>query len=145
MFLGKFFCGLDKENGVATPEVFRRYLNGDAYITQGFDHNLWVLTNEAFQEIYKKLAQLNIADPLARLLFRLILGAATEAGLNTQGYLKIPDELRRYAHIEDQVLLIGLGDYFEIWSPKYWEKQEEELKNTESNTERFSTFELTTR
>jgi len=145
LFLGKYFCGLDKEYRFLTPEGFRRYLSDDVYITQGFDQNLWVLSQEAFREVYKKLGYLNIADPLARLLFRLILGAATESGLTKQGYLKIPDGLRSYAKIMDEVLLIGQGDYFEIWSPELWDMQEAKLRKTESNAERFSAFEVTTR
>ena len=145
MFLGKYFCGLDKECRFLAPDGFKKYLSDGMYITQGFDHNLWVLSNNAFQAIYEKLGHLNITDPLARLLFRLLLGAATQSGLNGQGYLKIPDDLRGYAHIGNEVLLIGQGDYFEIWSPELWDEQEAELRKTESNTERFSTFEITTR
>ena len=145
MFLGKHFCGLDIEHRFLAPDGYKKYLADEVYITQGFDHNLWVFSNEAFQEIYKKLGELNIADPLARLLFRLILGAATEAGLSDQGYLEIPNGLRGYALIKDEVLLIGQGDYFEIWSPELWEQQEIELREAESNTERFSIFEITTR
>lgn len=145
MFLGKFFLELDKEYRVTIPERFRGFLTEDMYVTRGFDNNLWVFTSDTFREIYNKLRLLNIADPLARLLFRLILGAATEAGLNGQENLKITDDLRKYAHIDNQVLLIGQGDYFEIWSPKDWEKQEDEIKKTESNIERFSMFEITTR
>ena len=145
MYLGKIFCGLDKEHRVLTPEGYRKYLTGDVYITQGLDNNLWVLSKDVFQEIFRKLGQLNIADPLARVLFRLILGSATETGLDTRGYLKIPDDILGYAKIEDEVLLIGQGDYFEIWSPELWAKEEAELRNTESNNERFSMFEITTR
>ena len=145
MFLGKYFCGLDKDLRFLTPDGFKRYLTDEVYITQGFDHNLWVLSNSAFQEIYEKLRRLNVADPLARLLFRLILGATTETGLNNQGYLKIPEGLREYAQIENEVLLVGQGDYFEVWSPDLWHKQEAELRNMEINTERFAKFEITTR
>jgi MraZ protein len=146
LFLGKHFRGLDHDHRFLTPDGYKKNLDDEVYIiTQGFDHNLWVFSSEAFQEIYKKLANLNIADPLARLLFRLILGAATEAGLSDQGYLEIPDGLRGFAGIENEVLLVGQGDYFEIWSPELWNKQEVELRKAESNTERFSTFELTTR
>ena len=80
LFIGKYFCGLDKDLRFLAPDGFKRYLADEVYITQGFDHNLWVLSNSAFQEIYEKLGRLNVADPLARLLFRLILGAATESG-----------------------------------------------------------------
>jgi MraZ protein len=145
LFLGKYFCELDSEYRFLTPDGYRKNLVDDVYITQGFDSNLWVLTNDAFREIYKKMTQLNVADPLARLLFRLILGAATDIKLNDQGYLKIPGDLREYAHIEKEALLIGQGDYFEIWAPELWEKQEIELKDTKSNIGRFSMFEITTR
>ena len=145
MFLGKYSCGLDKENHFVPPNEFQKYLTNDVYITQGFDRNLWVLSKSAFQEVYKRLGHLNIADPMARLLFRLILGAATEAGVNDQGYFRIPDSLRGYAQIDREILLIGQGDYFEIWSPELWDVQETELKKAESNTERFSALELTIR
>ena len=145
MFLGKHHCRLDKDLRFSTPDRYLRYLTDETYITQGFDQNLWVLSNNAFQEIYKQLSQMNISDPLARLLFRLILGAATETELSDQEYLKIPNELREYAKIEKDVLLVGQGDYFEIWSPDIWSKQEEELNNMEMNTKRFSTFVISTR
>lgn len=145
MFLGKYFCELDEGGRFTPPEGYKGYLRDEVIITQGFDNNLWGLTNSAFQTIYRKLGQLNIADPMARLLFRLILGAATEAGINDQGFLKIPDALREYAQIKNEVLLIGQGDYFEIWSPELWDKQEVELRKTDSNVVRFSTFEITTR
>lgn len=143
MFLGNYFCNLDEQHRLLTPEGFRKYLSEGMYITQGFDNNLWVLSNDAFQEIYQKLRTLNIANPVARLLFRLILGAATEIGLSGQEFLKIPDALREYALIDDQALLIGQGDYFEIWSPTLWNEQEQELRNPMSNIERFSAFDIT--
>lgn len=145
LFLGKHFCELDKKSQFIPPDEFKNYLTSDVYITQGFDHNLWVLSESSFQEIYKKLGSLNITDPLARMLFRLILGTATETGMDDQGYLKIPNSLHAYAHLDKKILLIGQGDYFEIWSPEQWSRQETELVNLEANTNRFSAYELTTR
>ena len=58
MFLGKYFCGLDKEYRFEIPEGFSKHLTDEIYITQGFDHNLWVLSKSAFQEIYKKISEL---------------------------------------------------------------------------------------
>lgn len=145
MFLGKHFCGLGKNGEFAPPGEFKKHLTSEVYITQGFDHNLWVLSGNAFQEIYKKLGQLNVTNPMARMLFRLILGAATEFEIDDQGYLRVPEDLQAYAHLEKEILLIGQGDYFEIWSPEQWSLQEAELRKLEVNTNRFSTFEITTR
>lgn len=144
MFLGKHLCELDEEKRFLTPAGFRKHLTSEVTITQGFDQNLWVLSEGAFQKIYKKLGTLNVTDPMARLLFRLILGAATVAGLSKRGQMTIPKDLLGYAQIKDEVLLIGQGDYFEIWSPELWDKQEVELRKAEANATRFSTFDITT-
>ena len=145
LFLGKLFCGLNKEYRFIIPDGYKTHLTDEVIMTQGFDRNLWVLSNSAFQEICKKMGSLNLTDPMTRLLFRLVLGTAVEINVNSDGYLEIPNDLREYAQIENEVFVIGQGDYFEIWSPQLWKQQEAELRKTEENIERFSTLEMTTR
>ena len=36
----------------------------------------------------------------------------------------IPDGLKDFAKLQKHALLIGQGDYFEIWSPDLWKVQE---------------------
>lgn len=138
MFLGKNFCTLDKQNRLLLPPAYRDQLSGPMYITQGFDRNLMFLTAAAFQEIYDGVRALNIANPLARLLFRMILGSAYEARADAQAWVQIPDSLRIFAALSEQALLIGQGEYFEIWSPEFWKQQEEQLADAEANGSRFS-------
>jgi MraZ protein len=138
LFLGKNFCTLDKQNRLLLPAAFRSQLSGEIYITQGFDRNLMFLTTSAFQDIYEGVRALNIADPLARLLFRMILGTAFEASADDSGQVEIPDDLQKFATLNEQVLLIGQGSYFEAWSPDLWKKQEEQLADAEANGSRFS-------
>lgn len=110
-------------------------------MTQGFDRNVQVLTAGAFQQLYRQAAALNVADPLARLMLRLFLGSAIEvpAGKTT---LTIPDRLRAYAGLEGNVLLVGQGDYFEIWSPQEWGEQESQIQDTNANASRFAALKL---
>jgi MraZ protein len=145
LFLGKHACTLDQDNRLPAPSTFREELSSAVYITEGFDRNLLVLTGNAFQEIYERVRSLNIADPLARLLLRLILGTAHEAKADPDGYLAIPDELKDFAELHQDILLIGQGDYFEIWSPDLWNKQEIQLRDAETNSGRFSTLVIATR
>ena len=114
-------------------------------MTQGFDRNLQVLTASAFQEIYRRVTSLNIADPLARLLLRLILGTATEMGVNKSNHLMIPENLKEYANLQQNILLVGQGDYFEIWAPDLWARQETLLRDAETNSARFSLLTVATR
>ena len=145
MFLGKHSSKLDKYNRLSTPSQFREELSNRSYMTQGFDRNLLVLTKDAFQEIYRRVVSLNIADPLARVLLRLILGTAHEVHLDKNGHLPIPDELKEFANLHEDVLLVGQGDYFEIWSADLWNNQETQLKDADTNSSRFSKLTVATR
>ncbi len=143
MFLGKFSRSLDGNSRFSVPPAFRGSLARGAYVTQGFDRNLQVLTTDAFQEIYRTAISLNIANPLARLLLRLVLGTAQESGVDADGQLVIPEELKEYANLQKDILLVGQGEYFEVWSPDLWNQQEAQLRDAEANANRFSALTLT--
>ena len=143
MFLGKFSRILDHKSQFSVPPVFRGSLAGGAYLTQGFDRNLQVLTADAFQEIYRTVISLNITNPVARALLRLILGTAHEAAVDANGELSIPEELKNFANLNKDIFLIGQGEYFEIWSPDQWDQQETQLRDAEANANRFSALTVT--
>jgi MraZ protein len=145
LFLGKFTRTIDTENRFKLPSPFRDELAGGAYMTQGFDRNLQVLTAGAFQEVYRRAASLNIADPLARLLLRLFLGTAVALATDKNGTITIPDDLKEFAALGQDLLLVGQGDYFELWAPALWSEQEAQLKDADKNSSRFSTLTITTR
>jgi MraZ protein len=86
-----------------------------------------------------------MTDPIARLLLRLIFGTANELTANTSGYLTIPPSLKDFAGLQEDALLIGQGDYFEIWSPELWDTQETQIRDAETNSTRFSELTVTAR
>jgi len=135
---------MDARNRITVPASFKAELTGGAYMTQGFDRNLQVLTASAFEQLYRQATALNIADPLARLLLRLFLSSAVELP-QAKTSIGIPDNLREFADLKENVLVIGQGDYFEIWAPELWSQQEAELRNVEANAIRFAGLTLGTR
>ena len=140
MFLGKYSRTLDATSSFSVPPSFVGPLSGGAYLTQGFDRNLQVLTNDAFQEIYRTVVSLNITNPLARLLLRLVLGSAHELGVDANGQFTIPEELQQFANLNNEIFVVGQGEYFEIWAPELWGQQEAQLRDAEANASRFSTL-----
>ncbi len=112
-------------------------------MTQGFDRNLQVLTADAFREIYRIVISLNIANPVARALLRMILGTAHESTVDANGDLTLPEELKDFANLNKDIFLIGQGEYFEIWSPDQWDRQEAQLRDAETNANRFSALTVT--
>jgi len=86
---------------------------------------------------------MNLADPTARLLRRLILSNAYPIEADKVGRILVPQNLRAFLGIENGELIVaGQGEYFEVWTPTLWNEQMTELQNTEANNARFSTLDL---
>jgi MraZ protein len=144
MFIGQHNTSLDVKNRLTLPARYRGMFSDGVYITQGFDRNLLLLSSEAFNEVIHSIKGMNIADPLARLLFRMILGSATKLDLDGNGCVFIPQELIDFANIDKGAMLVGQGDYFEVWAPQLWHEQEISLNNVEANAHRFSALTICT-
>ena len=142
MFLGKYQISMDEEHGLFIPPPFRQLLADGAYITRGFEQNLMVMSEKAFQEKYARVVSLNIADPCVRLLLRLILANASKLDISDSGRAVIPPELTSFASMDKEIILVGQGDYIEAWAPSSWDKQSAILLDIDANSERFAQLNL---
>ena len=143
MFIGQYQHNLDDKGRLMIPARFRELLEGDAYITQGFDKCLMVMTDAYFKQVYERIESMNLADPTARLLRRLILSNAYQVEADKVGRILVPQILRAFLGIENGELIVaGQGEYFEVWTPALWSEQMTQLQDTEANNARFSTLDL---
>ena len=143
MFLGQFQHNLDDKGRLMIPARFRELLEGGAYITQGFDKCLMVLTEAYFKQVYERIEAMNLADPTARLLRRLILANAYPVEVDKVGRILVPQNLRTFLGIPSGELVVaGQGEYFEVWTPVTWSEQMALLQDVEANNARFSTLDL---
>ena len=125
------------------PARFRELLEGGAFITQGFDKCLMVMTDAYFKQVYERIESMNLADPTARLLRRLILANAYPVEADKVGRILMPQNLRVFLGIENGELIVaGQGEYFEVWTPALWSEQMAQLQDVEANNARFSTLDL---
>lgn len=142
MFLGQFQHNLDEKGRLMIPAAFRQTLEGGAFITQGFDRCLMVMTETHFQQVYERINAMNIADPAARILRRLIFSNAYKFEVDKVGRILLPQNLRQFADLNSDAIVAGQGEYFEIWAPVEWNKQMNAIQDTEANNQRFSTLNL---
>jgi MraZ protein len=142
MLLGQYKLSLDDDNELVLPEAFQELFEDGAYVTRGFEQNLLLMNEKEFQELYKRVAGLNLADPVARLLHRLILGNATKIEISASGRICLPEDLLSIAGLEKEIVLVGQGDYCEAWAPANWEKQTTILLDTAANSARFAQLDL---
>jgi MraZ protein len=144
MFLGRYFHTLDNKGRLTVPARYREMLEPGAYITKGFEVNLTVMTPAAFANISKQVSEKSYTDPVARLLRRFIFSNGEFVELDKSGRILIPQFLRETANLESEVVLVGVGDSFEIWSPTNWHDQDELLADTKANVERFVAYDIST-
>jgi MraZ protein len=140
MFFGKYTLKIDSTNQLALPSDFYEAMSTPVYITQGFDRNLLLLSQQAFNTIYSHVKATSISDPLARLMSRLFLSGAVEIVLDGSGKIELPSSLREYAGLGMEIILVGQGDYSEIWSPDLWQEQMNTLNDHAANAHRFEKF-----
>ncbi|HEU5329789.1 MAG TPA: division/cell wall cluster transcriptional repressor MraZ [Thermomicrobiales bacterium] len=121
MFLGRFSHNLDAKGRLAIPAKFRSELAEGVVVTRGIDRCLSVYPLAAWQTLAEKVSALSISDPDARQFKRMVFAEAMDETLDTQGRIVLPPELRRYAGIDREAVVVGMNTYVEIWEPGRWE------------------------
>jgi MraZ protein len=76
-----------------------------------------------WEEIERKLVRLPSLDKQARRLQRLMVGYATELEVDAHGRILLPKELREFAALDRQAILIGQGNKFELWDEERWNEK----------------------
>ena len=145
MFLNQYQHSFDDKGRLTIPSKLRELPVEGAYVVQGLDRNLMVLPPAAFEIIYNRLMAMSMTDPSARLLRQIILGNALQVVPDGAGRILISPNLRKYAGLQNEVVFVGQGDYFEIWSPELWQEQQVQINDSTTNAQRFATLDLRTR
>jgi MraZ protein len=146
MFLGQYRHSLDSKDRLTVPARYRELMDDGAYLLRGLDRNLIVMTTKAFEAISQHLNQMSMTDPLTRELRRLIFGTASRLEVDKAGRILIPEFLCKVVGLtsDKEAVLVGQGNYFEIWSTDAWSQQQQALDQVEANTERFKVLDLST-
>ncbi len=145
MFLGQFQHTIDEKGRMTIPARFRELLEDGAFITEGFDGNLLVHTQSNFMSMVDKIEHLSQTNPRARELKRIMFGAATKVEFDRAGRILIPSFLREKALLQNDAMVVGVGESFEIWSPERWNQQQVVLSEAKADEQRFADLDISIR
>lgn len=128
MFRGFSTVTIDSKGRLAIPSRFRERLldMADGRLIQTLnplDHSLWLYPLHDWEVIEKKLAELSDFDKQSRRTKQMMRGYASDCQLDSQGRILVPQELRDYADLQKQAVILGQGNKFEIWNHASWEEQ----------------------
>jgi MraZ protein len=130
-FRGLHEHSLDSKDRLTVPSRFRAALSDGVVLSKGFDPCVWVQTTEAFEQLSDRF--LSPHSPFgkdARSLRRRFHGGSSDEKLDSAGRIRIPRHLIEHAGLNGPCVVIGAGEYLEIWSADAWAEQEKELDAT---------------
>ena len=127
MFRGGFVHSLDDKGRIIIPQKFRLLLGEKFVITKGMDKCLWIFSEEEFRSLDERLKAQPMLDPNAVRLQRFFSAEAIDATTDLQGRVALPVNLRDYAVIDKETMIVGAGNRIEIWSKARWDELTDSL------------------
>ena len=122
MFMGEHQHSIDPKGRLFIPARFRQGLGDRFVITKGLDGCLFVYPRPEWAALEQKLKSLPFTKSDARAFVRFFFSGAAECEVDKQGRILIPGNLRDYAHLEKEVMVIGVSTRVEIWARELWEQ-----------------------
>ena len=122
MFIGEYQHTLDPKNRVIMPSKFREKLGESFVMTKGLDNCLFIYSSEEWSIVEDKLKSLPMTNKDARAFVRFFFAGACECELDKQGRILMPNNLKDYANIDKELVIIGVSTRIEIWSKEEWNK-----------------------
>jgi MraZ protein len=121
MFMGEYRHAIDEKGRLIIPSKFREELGVPFVITRGLDNCLFAYPQTEWKQLEEKLKSLPFTRADARAFTRFFFSGAIEAELDKQGRVTLPANLRQYAKLEKECVVIGVSNRVEIWSGESWE------------------------
>ena len=122
MFLGEYQHSLDSKGRITVPARLREQLGEKFVATKGLDNCIFLYPMEEWRTIEEKLKSLPFTRADVRSFARFFFSGASEMEIDRQGRTLMPINLREYASIDKDLIIIGVGSRIEIWSAANWGK-----------------------
>lgn len=127
MFRGATSLNLDAKGRMALPtkhrESMQQECGGNLVLTAHPHRCLLLYPQPAWEPIQAKMMALSSFDAKSSALQRLLVGYAEDISLDSAGRLLVSPVLRDFAGLDKEVMLVGQGSHFELWSLAAWRAQ----------------------
>ncbi|MEO6502257.1 MAG: division/cell wall cluster transcriptional repressor MraZ [Jatrophihabitantaceae bacterium] len=121
MFLGTHTPRLDDKGRLALPAKFRTELEGGLVITKGQERCLFVFPMAEFSRITELLRSAPVTQRSVRDYSRVFFASASHEVPDGQGRITVPSQLREYAGLSKDCVVIGANSRVEVWDSAAWQ------------------------
>jgi MraZ protein len=121
-FLGTHHPRLDDKGRFFLPAKFRDRLAGGLVITPGQERCLYVFPEAEFDRIFDRIRQAPVTSKAARDYQRMFMAKASDERPDKQGRVTVNADLRTYAGLDRDCVVLGAGTRVEVWDATAWER-----------------------
>ncbi|MFN8194987.1 MAG: division/cell wall cluster transcriptional repressor MraZ [Nocardioidaceae bacterium] len=121
MFVGTYTPRLDDKGRLFLPAKFRDELEEGLMVTRGQERCLTIYSLAEFTRITERLQASSFTQKSTRNYVRMLASGAYDQVPDKQGRITLGAQLRDYASLEKDVVVIGVMNHVEIWDPRAWE------------------------
>lgn len=125
MLIGEYQHTVDLKGRVNFPAKFREDIGERFIVTKGLDQCLFVYSEPEWATLEEKIKSQPMSK--SRNIQRFLFASACEVEADKQGRIVIPQNLREYAGIQKDVMIIGASVRAEIWDLENWNRQCEDI------------------
>lgn len=126
MFRGSNQLTLDAKGRMVMPTEHRELLQercgGKLVVTIEKLQCLLIYPFPVWEEVERKIMRLPTMNVHARQLQQMVVGNAKVLDLDSHGRILLPAELREFAFLTRDAVLVGQGTRFELWDETRWKK-----------------------
>lgn len=127
IFAGEFEHRIDPQGRISIPARFRSAFEDGIVLGKAYERCLFIYTSEEWEKVAASIAEQPTNMAAARRFARLTFSGAYPSQLDRSGRVLIPPQLRQYAGLGENVVLVGTGKVFEIWDRAAWQQESEML------------------
>lgn len=125
MLIGTFVGVRLSSEGLVLPPGLREALEQGFVMTRGLDRCVAVFPDLSWEDLSQRIDHgTSFLRGAVRMFQRHVYGGASTGSLASDGLMDVPDHLRRYAELGDEVVLVGTATRLEIWNPQLWAEEE---------------------
>lgn len=127
MFRGAVNLSMDAKGRLAMPAKFRDVLvkrsEGNIVLTAHLHACLLLYPQPDWEPVQERIMRLSSFEKRAAALQRRLVGHAEDLAIDSAGRFLVSAVLREIAGLDKEVMLVGLGDHFELWDKTAWDQQ----------------------
>ena len=120
MFMGEYCHNLDEKSRIVIPSNFRYELKDNFVIAKGLEKCLYIFSKDEWDKVVTRLESLPFTKKDVRIFKRSFFSGASSVELDKSGRIVISSNLKEYASIKRECVIIGAGDRIEIWDKDEW-------------------------